>query len=80
MAKPVTRPDQSPIFQSAYFKARMTVTYRSLRTGRAHTRTVDIGHVRGDEDFDGMACLNVGIYGTVISHAIECVSAERAVA
>lgn len=58
-----------------YFKAVMTVTYRAKLTGRQHTRRVDIGLVRGDEDFDALAHLNIGIRGTVISHSVERVAA-----
>lgn len=54
-----------------YVKATMTIVWRAKLTGRTHTRHVDLGCVRTDADFDGLAVLNVGIRGSVVSHVVE---------
>lgn len=52
-----------------YFRATMIIIWQA-RSGRTFTRHVDIGHVSHDADFDGLAVLNIGGRGKVVSHAL----------
>lgn len=56
--------------ETEYFKATMTIVWQA-KSGKQHTRHVDLGHVRASTDFDGLAFLNIGGRGDVISHSVE---------
>lgn len=57
-----------------YFKASMTIVWRA-KSGKQHTRHVELGHVHAKTDFDGLAVLNVGGRGDVISHTVHTLAA-----
>jgi hypothetical protein len=58
-------PSQAP----EYFKAVMTIIWQA-KSGKRHRRRVELGHVTAKTDFDGLAVLNIGGRGTVISQTV----------